>query len=48
LRRDVAALSAHARRALEAAEYTPMSRSGEPVEDEDFAEYARLIRPEDD
>lgn len=47
LRRDVAALSAHARAALAAAEYMPLPRSGDPAEDEDFDEYARLIKPDE-
>jgi pimeloyl-ACP methyl ester carboxylesterase len=48
IQRDITAISAHARAALEAAEYTPLPRSGESTDDDDFAEYARLIRPDDD
>ena len=48
LRRDVGALSAYARAALDKAEYTPLPRTGESADDEDFDEYARLIRPDDD
>lgn len=48
MRDDVSAISAHARAVLDAAEYTPLPRSSESEDDDDFAEYARLIRPDED
>ncbi len=44
MRGDVAAISAYARQALESAEYIPMPRNGSSDQDDDFAEYARLIK----
>lgn len=42
-RRDVAAVSAHARSVLETAGYTPRPRATVSEPDEDFDEYARLL-----
>jgi hypothetical protein len=47
MRGNVAAISSHARAALENAEYTPIPRSSDAEPDEDFSEYARLI-PQDE
>jgi dienelactone hydrolase len=47
MRGNVSAISAHARTALEHAEYTPVPRSSDAEPDEDFSEYARLI-PQDE
>jgi pimeloyl-ACP methyl ester carboxylesterase len=47
MRGNVAAISSHARAALENAEYTPIPRSSDAEPDEGFSEYARLI-PQDE
>lgn len=45
---DTAAISAHARAALEAAEYVPMPHTGAAEDELEVDEYARLIDPADE
>lgn len=47
-RGDIAAVSAYAREALESSEYVPLPRNADAEQEDDFAEYARLIRSDED